>query len=413
MSAGNLKDFVEQQSARGKTRDEIRRHLESQGWDRAAIDSALAPDADPSPAPPAPRRSSKRSPLTAIVLAVLAVVLVGGALAAFFTYRQYAQAAATREKLRHVRVEGRAVAALSGADDEPGAPFELLAFAGDIDSSDLARPKTAFRVAADPAGGVAAALQGLTLDTDARFIGLSLLTVGAAGKLVGGVEWRLLGDDIYLRFERPPLGEKANLISSFVEGLVGPNILSNAWLRLPAAGVAGATDESRALWALMLRPTEQIFGHSKELAFAGKRDAEAIGGEPTEIHHYTVDGAWMTSLLADALARPDLQEPLALVAVLQKLATGKEPGEAGEMADIRISDGEMDVWVGQRDALPHRIFLTLKIREGDARPTVVQLRVEANFSYGKPAQIEAPAVSMSLEDLKKQIGALGAIPGIF
>lgn len=412
MSAGNLKDFVEQQSARGKTRDEIRRHLESQGWDQAAIDSALAPGGDPPPPSPAPRKP-KRRPLAAIALAVLAVVLVAGALAAVFAYRQYAQAAATREKLRHVRVEGKVVAALSGAADEQGAPFDLLAFAGDIDSSDLARPKTAFRVTADPAGGTAASLQGLTLDTDARMIGLSLVTIGAAGKLVGGVEWRMLGDNIYLRFERPPLGEKASLISAFVEGLVGPNILSNAWLRMPATGAAGATDENRALWALMLRPTEQIFGHSKELAFAGKRDAEPINGEPTEIHRYTVDGAWMTSLVTEAVGRPDLQEPLAVVAALQKLATGKGPDAAGGMADIQISDGEMDVWVGQRDALPHRIFLTLKIREGDERPTAVQLRVQTDFSYGKPAQIEAPEVSMSLEDLKNQLKTLGAIPGFF
>ncbi len=420
MSAGNLRDFVEQQCARGKTREEIRRHLESQGWDQAAIERAFAPaDAAaagaPPPLPAGPSRG-RRGPLAVAGLAALVIVLFAAALTAIHFYRQYAQAKMVREKLRHVQVAGKVTARLAAGQSAEGAPFELVDFKGDIDSSDVAKPRTSFRVGADPAGGVAAALEQLTIGTDARLLGLSLVTLSAAGKLVGGIEWRLIDGNIYLRFERPPLGGQANLISAFVEGLVGPSLLSNAWLRVPApaAGGGDALDENQALWALMLRPTEQIFGHSKELAFVGARPAETINGMATEVHRYSVDGEWATSLLADSLERAGLEEHLALIAALQKLLTGSDPGaSAGGLDTIRISDGEMEVWVGKRDKLPQRIVTTFQIREGTEQSAALQVRAEVNFSYGSPVQIEAPQSSMGLEDLEKQLQALGALSGGF
>ncbi len=416
MSAGNLRDFVEQQRARGKTREEIRSHLESRGWDRAAIDGALAPADAVSAAPPLPGGASRpRRKFFAVAgLVVLLLALVAAALTAIHFYRQYAGAKMVREKLRHVHVAGKVMAALVAGPDAEGAPFELVDFEGDIDISDVASPKTSFRVGADPAGGVAAALQQLTIGTDARLLGLSLVTLGAAGKLVGGIEWRFLDGNVYLRFERPPLGGQANLISAFVEGLVGPNILSNAWLRVPApsVGEGEAPDENQALWALMLRPTDQIFGHSNELAFVGKRPAETINGMAAEVHRYAVDGEWATSLLSDSLARAGLEENLALIAALQKILTGSAPGDfAGDLGAIQISDAEMDVWVGKHDKLPQRIVTTFKIREGAEQPAELQLRMEVEFSYNAPVQIQAPQSSMSLEDLENQLKALGALQG--
>ncbi len=433
MDNAQLKDFVERQRERGMSVEQIREHLRGQGWEDADIaaatngtphDSAANGLQTPHPHGRADRRKGWHKP----GLIALAVFIVLSVIAGFQAWRHYALAKAVREKLRYVHVSGNAtgsLAAFAAGAREPGAesaPFDLFNLTGTADSSDLEHPRADFRVEADPAGGVAAAVQRLTLGTDARMLGISLLTLGATGKFVGGADIRLIDNDVYLRFVRPPLapGGQGNVASVLAEALMGPNLLSNAWLRIPSAvepvarGGAGTARENDLLWTLMLRPDSRIFGHSEELKFLGKRKGEEIRGVPTEIHRYEISGPWMTAQLSGLLERAELQKPFAVLQAVQKILTGDNSAAPTDGKDtVEISDGEMEVWAGKPDTLPQRIRLAFKIREGTKSPAQMQVRAELDFSYGAPTRIETPSPAMSPEDLERQLTTLKSLTDLF
>lgn len=431
MDKGQLKDFVDRQLGRGMSIGDVREHLRGQGWDDATIASVTdgassAATSEILHAPPG--RAARRKGWRKTGLVALFVFVALASIAGFQAWRQYALAKEVREKLRYVGISGSATASLAvlAADgrqqSRETSAFTVLNVKGTVDSSDLERPRADFLVEADPAGDVAAAMQRLTLETDAQALGASLLTLSATGKFVGGVGARLIDNDIYLRFARPPLaaGGQGNLASAFADALIGPNLLSNAWLRVPtgaevaARGGSGAARENDFFWALMLRPDSRVFGHSEELNFLGKRRGEDIDGVATEIHSYAINGEWMTRELTSLLERNELEKPVALMGIVQEMIAGKSSQDDAPRADaVEISDGEMEVWVGTRDKLPRRVRTAFKIREGSRAPAQLQVGTELDFSYGKPAQIETPSPSMSLEDLERQLGTLKSLTDLF
>lgn len=431
MDKGQLKDFVDRQLERGMSIGDVREHLRGQGWDDATITSVTG-DSSPASASAVPHtppgRAARRKGWRKTGLAALFFFIALASIAGFQAWSQYALAKEVREKLRYVGISGSAAASLAtlSADGrQQGAEtsaFAVLNLKGTVDSSDLERPRADFIAEADPAGDVAAAVQRITLETDAQALGASLLSLSATGKFVGGIGARLIDNDVYLRFARPPLapGGQGNLASAFAEALIGPNLLSNAWLRVPtgaefaARSGSGASREKDFFWALMLRPDSRIFGHSEELKFLGKRRGDDIDGVATEIHSYAIDGAWMTRQMSELLGRTELEKPVALMAAVQEMIAGKSSQDGAVRADaVEISDGEMEVWVGRHDTLPRRVRANFKIREGSRAPAQLQVRTELDFSYGKPVQIETPSPSMSLEDLERQLGTIKSFTDLF
>jgi len=177
-------------------------------------------------------------------------------------------------------------------------------------------------------------------------------------------------------------------------------VTANPWVRIPA-GAAG-TSETQAAWALLFRPTDQVFGNSKELRFVGKEKGEDIDGTPTEIHRYVLDGKWLGKELRRVIKETAADENMAMVGMIQSLATGKDLRDLGSAIDtLTCTDGEMKVWVGKKDTLPRKIVLETKLSEGAQVPLSLALRGEISASYGKEQTIDFPQESVTLEELKK------------
>ncbi|MFM8656238.1 MAG: hypothetical protein ACKOD5_03790, partial [Chthoniobacterales bacterium] len=153
---------------------------------------------------------------------------------------------------------------------------------------------------------------------------------------------------------------------------------------------------------LLFRPTDQVFGSSKELSFEGKEKGEEIGGVATEIHRYTLNGKWMSKELRRVIGETIADENMAVIGYIQGLATGKDLREIGNALDtLTCADGAMKVWVGKDDTLPRRIVIETKLSEGKQVPLSISLRGEINATYGKTQAIDFPADSITLEELKK------------
>jgi len=426
MDHPRLVEYARGQLAKGVSRREIEEYLQQQKWEQSVIDGVLAAaeaDAAASPADPSsaatPGPSSPRY-LTPILLGlVLALVVWGG----YQLYRHFAVAQLVREQTKFVEFRGEISAQLENPPGEPvttAAP--LLNFQGRVDSSNLESPRAVLQVDLDPASAASGSLARLPRDTDARLTALTLMAVAGGGQTLGGAEIRLAEWNTYLRPHRTPLSgnRTAKAVAGFVGALLGPNILADFWLQIPAGSSAPQpaggllSTERKATWALLFRPTDKIFGESRELRFLAKEPGGEIDGQPTEIHRYALDGPWLTAQLVGALRELEVDDKLETLAFIQTLVLGEggEPATAS-LDTLQISGGELDVWVGRKDTLPHRMAIRLHVREGQRQPLALQLGGQMDINYGEPVTIEAPEQSIDLRQLREQLQMLQGFGGLF
>jgi|GEM_PF-1827019 len=417
MQRPQLVEYARGQLAKGVPRADIETYLRGQKWDDAVIAEVMAA-ADPAttakpaatPAPP-PGHPARRKFLTIALLLGLLAAMWG----AYQVYRSYSVAKLVREKTKFVEFTGKIAGTLDGSG---AVEFGLLSFRGQLDSSQIDTPKAALQVTFDEN----VPLSGISPQTDAPLLGLALFAIGAGAQTIGGADVRLAEWNTYLRPSRLPFAgdQTAAAVGGLVTALLGPNILTDFWLKIPAradaepTGGAMISTESKATWALLFRPTEKIFGESKELRFTGKEAGGEIGGIPTEIHRYAIDGPWLTKQLVKALRDAEADEKLDLIAMLQSLVRGGDADDVTAGLDsLEISDGELAVWVGRGDTLPYRMTVRLDAKEGTRTPLSLRLSGDLAMTYGKPVAIDVPAQAINLQQLQEQIGLLQGLGNLF
>ncbi len=414
MQRPQLVEYAKNQLAKGIPRPAIEAHLRGQNWDEVVIAEVLAAaGSDSPPAPPAAATvaPARRKFLTAALLLGLLAAIWG----ASQLYRSYSVAKVVREKTKFVEFTGKISGQLDGGK---GAEFALLAFRGQLDSSQIDTPKAALQVSFDRS----APLDNLSPQTDARLLALTLFSIGAGAQTIGGVDVRLADWNTYLRPARMPFaGDRtAAAVGGLVTALLGPNILTDFWVKIPARASAEETagamisNESKATWALLFRPTEKIFGESKELRFQGKERGGDMNGMPTDIHRYAIDGPWLTRQLVKVLRDAEVDDKLDMITMLQDLVLGAETGKVTASLDsLEISDGELAVWVGRDDTLPYRMDIRLDAKEGTSAPLSLRLSGSMEIAYAEPAAIEIPAQAINLKQLQEQIGLLQGLGNLF
>lgn len=395
MSHPHLVEFAQKRLAEGASRAEIEAHLRGQKWDDnviAEVMRATSPtEGTPDRAEASPAR--KRALLPWLAAGLLLLVFVGG----YFAVKHFVAVQAVRTLVKHVAFEGSIKGQLEGSDRT----LEIVQFRGALDTADLASPKAAMKLDLDLKGKTGKVLKNISPATDGRFIAAALMSIAAGGKFFGGADLRFAEENVFFHLDRTPFTAGSdNALMAIVGALAGPQVAANPWVRVPA-GPAG-TSETQAAWALLFRPTDQVFGNSKELSFAGKEKSEDIDGTPVDIHRYVLDGKWLSKELRRVIKDTIADENMAIVGFIQGLATGKDLKDVGSALDtLACTDGEMKVWVGKSDTLPRRIVIETKVTEGTQTPLSISLRGEINASYGKELIIDFPKESVTLEELKK------------
>jgi len=417
MQRPQLVEYAKSQLAKGVPRAEIEAHLRGQKWDDTVIADVMdAADPLASVAPPAapatgPGDHARRKFLTIALLLGLLVATWG----AYQLYRSYSVAKLVREKTKFVEFTGKIAGQLEGAD---AAEFGLLSFRGQLDSSQIDTPKAALQVTFDEN----VPLSNISPQSDAPLLGLTLFSIGAGAQTIGGADVRLAEWNTFLRPARMPFAgdQTAAAVGGLVTALLGPNILTDFWVKIPArtptaeTGGAMLSTESKATWALLFRPTEKIFGESKELRFTGKEPGGQINGTPTEIHRYAIDGPWLTNQLVKALRDAEVDDKLDIIAMLQNLVLSEGADKPTASLDsLEISNGELAVWVGRGDTLPYRMTVTLRVEEGTRDPLSLRLSGEMEMNYGQPVTIDVPAKAIDLKQLQEQIGLLQGLGNLF
>jgi hypothetical protein len=386
-------EFAKTLAAEGVAPEEIKERLRARQLGEAEIDGIMA---DSKPSGPGNKRT-----LLIVALGILSIALAVGA---FFAYRYLAAAHLVREKVKHVAFSGNITGQLEGKDKG----CELVQFSGALDTTELDAPKAAMRITLDREEKMKRIVGSIPPATDARFLSAASLAIRAGGSFFGGADLRFAEENVFLHLDRTPLsGNSQDPLMALVGALAGAKVAANPWVRIPA-GPAGAS-ETQASWALLFRPTDQVFGSSKELQFLDKKDGEPIGGHATEIHHYKVNGGWLTKQLVKTLREVLADKQMMVVGFIQSMATGKDLKELSNTLDtLKCSDGDMTVWVGKGDTLPRRIVVDLRVSEGEQSPLALLLRSEVNAEYGLVVPVDFPAESMTLDELKKS-GILGGL----
>jgi hypothetical protein len=394
MSHESLIEFARKRLSHGATAAEIETHLRDQKYDDQIIAEVLRAVGLSTLETKTPHEAEARGTAKGWVLAALALlVLIGG----FFAYRHFAAAQAVRALVKHVAFEGN----IRGQLEDSDRTLNLVDFRGALDTSDLSAPKAAMKLELDVKGKTGKDLKNISPATDGRFIATALMSIAAGGNFFGGADLRFAEENVYFHLDHTPFTKNADdPLMAIVGAIAGPQVTANPWVRVPA-GPAG-TSETQAAWALLFRPTDQVFGSSKELRFEGKEKGEDIGGVPTEIHRYTLNGKWMSKELRRVISETIADENMAIIGFIQSLATGKDLKEIGNALDtLACSDGAMKVWVGKDDTLPRRIVIETKLSEGKQVPLSLSLRGEINAVYGAKEQVDFPRESVTLDELKK------------
>ena len=394
MNHPQLVEFARKRLAEGATRAEIETHLRGQKWEEKVITELMSAVSPPDQVePPAGNASPPRKSLLPWLAAGLGLIVL---IAGFFAYRHFAAAQAVRALVKHVTFEGAIKGQLEGSDRT----LELVQFRGALETADLAAPKASMKLDLDLKGKTGKALKNVSPATDGRFIAAALMSIAAGGKFLGGADLRFAEENVFFHLDRTPFTASEDPLMAIVGALAGPQIAANPWVRIPA-GPAG-TSETQAAWALLFRPTDQVFGNSKELRFVGKEKGEDIDGTPTEIHRYVLNGEWLSKELRRVIKETAADENMAIVGMIQSLATGKDLRDVSSAVDtLTCTDGETKVWVGTKDTLPRKIVIETKLSEGTQVPLSLSLRGEINASYGKEQTIDFPEKSVTLDELKK------------
>jgi hypothetical protein len=428
MEHPQLVEYAKNQLAKGVSRAEIEAHLRGQNWAEGVIATVLAAAgpapasrpptteaAAPAPAPGGPGHGRPRK----LILLLLALAVLLGAWGAYQIYHHYAVAKLVREKTKFVEFTGNITGQFeaAGTDD-----FGLVTFQGLLDSSQIDSPKAALQLTFNADTDLPDNLRQIPPGTDAHLLSLTLLSIAGGAQTIGGGDIRFADWTTYLRPARTPLtgSSTAGAVAGLATALLGPNILSDFWVKVPArngnedAARTVLSTEQKATWALLFRPTEKIFGESKELRFLDKKAGDDIDGTPTEIHRYAIDGPWLTKQLVRSLRNAAVEDKLDLLATLQNLVLGGDSQQATASLDsLAISDGELDVWVGREDTLPRRMTLRLGLKEGSRAPLALRLRGEMDIRYRPAVLIEIPAQAIDLKQLEEQLGILQNLGNLF
>ncbi len=425
MNHPQLVEFAKAQRASGASRTEIEDHLRRQKWDEDVIADVLAasePAAGeiPPPLPAVAGNPPRGTPWRPILLGLLLLLTLWGG---YQLYRHFAVAQLVREQTKFVEFRGFITGRLEAPPSQPlTSDLALLEFQGSVDSSQIDAPRGALQVTLDRDAAVSGALHLLPRDTDAHLLALTFLSVAGGAQALGGLDLRLADWDTYIRPHRTPFSgnRTATAVAGLVNTLLGPNILADFWLKIPArestasSGAGLLTTEQKATWALLFRPTDKVFGESRELRFLGREPGGEINGQPAEIHRYALDGPWLTDQLVGALRQAELENQLEAFALIQSLVTGSgAPPTTASLDSLEISGGELDVWVGRQDTLPHRMTIRLNLREGQTRPLALQLAGEINITYGNPVAIEVPTQALDLRQLQEQLELLQSFGNMF
>lgn len=392
-----LIEFARSRKAQGASLAEIEAHLRGQQYGDdviAEVLGALETGEPLSTSPDAVKIGRKNTAWIRWVAAAVVVLLLAGG---YFAVRYLARAQAVRALVKNIRFEGNVKGQLAGSDRA----LNLVDFRGALDTGDLAAPKAALKLELDGKGKTGKDLKTISPATDGRFIATALVSIAAGGNFFGGADLRFAEENVYFHLDHTPFTKNAaDPLMAIVGAIAGAQVAANPWVRVPA-GPAG-TSETQAAWALLFRPTDQVFGSSKELRFEGKEKGEDIGGIPTEIHRYTLNGKWLSKELRRVISDTIADENMAMVGYIQSLATGKNLKDVANGLDtLTCTDGAMKVWVGKSDTLPRRIVIETKLSEGTQVPLSISLRGEIKATYGAKEVIDFPQDSVTLEELKK------------
>ena len=386
-------EFAKTLAAEGLASDEIRKRLRARQIGEAEIADIMTESTQPGP-------GKNRTLLIAACVLTAIVLGIGG----FFAYRYLAAAQLIREKVKHVAFSGNITGQLEGKDKGS----ELVQFSGALDTTSLDAPKAAMKITLDREEKMKRIVGSIPPTTDARFLAAASLAIRTGGSFFGGADLRFAEENVYFHLSKTPFsGNSQDPLMALVGALAGAKVAANPWVRIPA-GPAGAS-ETQASWALLFRPTDQVFGSSKELTFLEKKEGEPLGGQATEIHRYKINGSWLTKQMVKTLRELLADKQMKVVGFIQSRATGKDWRDLGNSLDtLECSDGDMAVWVGKSDTLPRRIVIDLRVSEGGQSPLALLLRAEVNADYGQVVPIDFPAESVTLDELKKS-GILGGL----
>lgn len=406
-----LLDCIKQQTQQGVSQEQIRNSLVANGWQDADINEAFVSINFPmTSAPPEnivakefstisqqPERRINKTLL--VIISILGILIIGGgAFGYFYYFRETPEKVIEKMRTRLTEVktleyQGEIKAKVTTSDllgwgnfiqpvqqvpSKKASDFSIN-FNGKFDVGDLNNPKGLF---------------SFNIKTDA----LKELTQGESAF---GLEVRTIGKVIYVKLNNLP-----NL------GFFDLSALSNQWIKIDAEAIKKQfglekfeeqikeSQKQRELTPEQVEKLKQIFAQAKVLKVTEKLASEKIEGVDTHHYKFLIDKNELKKLTVDISG-----------VVQNKTLTDKELAELDKGLEV-IDNLGGEIWIGKKDYLPHKILLTIGIKETAESKTAGQTTTTLSFkNYNKSVQIDIPSPVKSIEEILGQLfgGFLGGM----
>ena len=126
-----------------------------------------------------------------------------------------------------------------------------------------------------------------------------------------------------------------------------------------------------------------------------------IDGVDTYHHKFLIDKNKFKKLIADLDAVVQDNPPL------EEEVKEESNGESNSDFDKKFEVAEPiegEIWIGKKDYLPYKIFLSMKVKEKRKSKTAGQLTIALLFkNYNKPVEIDIPSSVKSIEEIIGQL----------
>lgn len=397
-----LLDFIRQQSQQGATKEQISGALTAKGWPAADIAAAFSSSFPASqsatlvntmPAQsfsaPAANRAKKIWPLVILLIIIGGLALGGGAWAYWYYFpspeRVLQKMMLKLPEIKSLEYALELKSEVNTADLAEQSGNSLLPLGQlkeNISFSLEFSGKANLQETETPSS-----LLVFNVSTDA-------LSSPDGRELVAGAEVRTVGDNAYIK-----LSEATDLV------FFDLSAIKNQWIKADLkaqdlseqVGLLAVADQASTTLqqALLKERTEKIIlavKQAKIIKITGTLPSENLDGVKAYHYKFSLDKAELRKLFVEASR------------IIQEQELTEE-----ELADFDKSFAAMgtptgEIWVGQKDFLPYKIYLNFSVQKTAEIKTPGQASLTLSFkNFDQPLEVEEPIEAKSLEEALNQL----------
>lgn len=373
-----LLDYIKNRLQQGMSKEQIKSSLLDKGWQAQDIDKALSLDLFQSANFYQETSKGKKKLSLIILITAIILIIIGGVFGYFYYFKETPEKIVQKmivkmTEVKSLEFSGEIITEVDAAD--------LLGDGGFLSPTQAKddKKKGIFSI------GLSGKFDVQKSDDQKGLFLFSVKTdvLPQGGELALGLEIRIVNRIFYIRISNVP-----NL------GLFDLSVIENKWVKIDLSDAkrqfgSGKVEEvRRKISPEQIRRVKAAVQKAKIIKITDKLSDEKIDGVDAYHYKFIADEEGIKELLINIYQI--IQDKPLTETEIAKIDEGFEA----------IEESENEIWIGKKDLLPRKVYLTSVVKETDKLKTSGKgdfILLLKNFN--EPMQIEAPSRAVPLEEI--------------